>query len=177
MPRGRACGEKDAGFFRTQQQQSSSTCSIHSSPGIDTHLSSPSLPHLTLSPLLPLLAAMTGLGTGLVISLSAFLLGVLSMHWTADHLLLWQSPITHQSLVSAHAYYSHTYGINSGSFLPSSIRAGQGSAEVKEQGLVLHLAWALGCLLVLSKIFFGRRQSNWLFDGASLCEFSREASW
>lgn len=120
---------------------------------------------------------MTGLGTGLVISLSAFLLGVLSMHWTADHLLLWQSPITHQSLVSAHAYYSHTYGVNSGSFLPSSVGGtGKGSADVKEQGLVLHLAWALGCLLVLSKIFFGRRQSNWLFDGASLCEWKGKAA-
>ncbi|CAO1638681.1 unnamed protein product [Sympodiomycopsis kandeliae] len=94
---------------------------------------------------------MTGVTTGIVVGLTAFLMGTLSMHWLADHLLLWQSPITHESLISAHAYYSNTVVSMQSPF-----------------NYILHAGWILAASIVLSKILGGRRESNWLFDGASL---------
>ena len=79
--------------------------------------------------------------------------GTLSMHWLADHLLLWQSPITHESLLSAHAYYSNTV---LGMDTPFAY--------------ALHAGWVLAAGVLIGKILGGRRESNWLFDGASLCE-------
>ncbi|GAC94842.1 hypothetical protein PHSY_002415 [Pseudozyma hubeiensis SY62] len=49
-----------------------------------------------------------GLRTGLIIGTTSFLLGTLAMHWTADHLILWQSPVTYDSVVTAYTYYKDT---------------------------------------------------------------------
>jgi hypothetical protein len=95
---------------------------------------------------------MGDLTTSLILLTTTFLLGTLAVHWTADHLLLWQSPITRASLLSAHGYYAETLG-------HLSVRA-------------LAALYALGGAAVLAccvKIAAGR-ESNWLFDGASLCE-------
>lgn len=75
------------------------------------------------------------------------------MHWLADHLLLWQSPITHESLNSAHTYYANTVLRMEAPF-----------------SAILHGGWMLAAAVVAFKILKGRRESNWLFDGASLCE-------
>lgn len=80
--------------------------------------------------------------------------GILSMHWLADHLLLWQSPVTHAALLSAHSYYFHTLIRMDAVF-----------------STVLHACWLLGGVFVVAKIALGRRESNWLFDGASLCGY------
>ena len=80
------------------------------------------------------------------------------MHWLADHLLLWQSPITHANLISAHRYYSNSL-INSDPRFNAA----------------LHSIWVIGALTVLAKIVLGRRESNWLFDGASLFLYSASA--
>ncbi|PWO00216.1 hypothetical protein FA09DRAFT_328320 [Tilletiopsis washingtonensis] len=93
---------------------------------------------------------MGDLTTSLILLTTTFLLGTLAVHWTADHLLLWQSPITRASLLSAHGYYAETLG-------HLSARA-------------LAALYALGGAAVLAccvKIAAGR-ESNWLFDGASL---------
>lgn len=74
------------------------------------------------------------------------------MHWTADHLLLWQSPITHVSLLSALNYYHHTLVQMSQPF-----------------NAALHTVGIIGAALLASKAL-GGRESNWLFDGASLCK-------
>lgn len=79
------------------------------------------------------------------------------MHWLADHLLLWQSPLTHASVVSAHAYYSNTLIVPTPSTVPFA--------------RILHTGWIIGAFIVLAKLAKGRRESNWLFDGASLCEY------
>ncbi|CAO1617000.1 unnamed protein product [Parajaminaea phylloscopi] len=97
---------------------------------------------------------MTGVGSALVVALTAFLMGILAMHWQADHLLLWQSPLTHESLISAHSYYSNTL------LAPVSSRA--------PFVTILHGAWTAGAILVVTKLLRGRKESNWLFDGASL---------
>lgn len=96
---------------------------------------------------------MGDLTTSLILLATTFLLGTLSMHWSADHLLLWQAPITRASLLSAHAYYADTLANLSARALAS--------------------LYALGGAAVLAccvKIAAGR-ESNWLFDGASLCEW------
>lgn len=74
------------------------------------------------------------------------------MHWTADHLVLWQSPVTRPSLLSAHIYYSHTLVS-----MPEYFIIGQ------------YAVGTLGGVMLLAKAL-GGRESNWLFDGASLCE-------
>lgn len=75
------------------------------------------------------------------------------MHWSADHLVLWQSPVTRPSLLSAHVYYSYTLVE-----MPEYFTWGQ------------YAIGSLGGLMLLTKAL-GGRESNWLFDGASLCEF------
>lgn len=72
------------------------------------------------------------------------------MHWTADHLLLWQSPITHQSLLSAHVYYTHTL------------------VRMPRAFALLHTAISTSCAGIILAKALGGRESNWLFDGASL---------
>jgi hypothetical protein len=72
------------------------------------------------------------------------------MHWTADHLLLWQSPITRESLLSAQTYYNIAL-VN----MPHAFH-------------LIHMALATsGAAFLLTKAL-GGRESNWLFDGASL---------
>lgn len=77
--------------------------------------------------------------------------GTLAMHWTADHLLLWQTPVTRQSLLTAHEYYRSTFGDSSSKF----------------QSIIIAIG-AIGAGTTISKAL-GGRESNWLFDGASLC--------
>lgn len=77
--------------------------------------------------------------------------GTLAMHWTSDHLLLWQAPVTRASLVSAHIYYVNTL------------------VNMSQRFHLLYSATATsGVALLVSKALSGR-ESNWLFDGASLC--------
>lgn len=79
------------------------------------------------------------------------------MHWTADHLVLWQSPVTRSSLLSAHAYYTHTLVE-----MPIWFSIFQYSMGILVAGtLILKAA--------------GGRESNWLFDGASLCKSLKAA--
>lgn len=79
--------------------------------------------------------------------------GTLAMHWNADHLVLWQSPVTRPSLILAHIYYNDTL--------------------VKIPSLFQMLHYSVGtsgaALLVIKVL--GGRESNWLFDGASLCKY------
>ncbi|KAL9940490.1 hypothetical protein V8E36_001195 [Tilletia maclaganii] len=95
---------------------------------------------------------MGGPATALVIGSTSFLLGTLALHWSADHLLLWQSPITPTSLYRSFTYYSN-------SLLPVLDSPGHGP--------VLYAAGLLGSTVTLLKAL-GGRESNWLFDGASL---------
>ncbi|SPC63236.1 uncharacterized protein UHOD_06570 [Ustilago sp. UG-2017b] len=94
-----------------------------------------------------------GLRTGLIIGSTSFLLGTLAMHWTADHLILWQSPVTFDSVVTAYTYYRDTI-------------IGMPSLSRK----FLHAIGTFAALLLISKAL-GGRESNWLFDGASLFLF------
>ncbi|GAK66508.1 uncharacterized protein PAN0_013d4730 [Moesziomyces antarcticus] len=94
-----------------------------------------------------------GLRTGLIIGTTSFLLGTLAMHWTADHLILWQAPVTYDSVVTAYTYYQDTMVD-----MPSIHRK-----------LLLGIG-TLAALLLISKAL-GGRESNWLFDGASLFLF------
>ncbi|KAI3478180.1 hypothetical protein L1887_59909 [Cichorium endivia] len=75
------------------------------------------------------------------------------MHWTADHLILWQAPVTYDSVVTAYTYYQDTMVD-----MPSIHRK-----------LLLGIG-TLAALLLISKAL-GGRESNWLFDGASLFLF------
>ncbi len=75
------------------------------------------------------------------------------MHWTADHLILWQAPVTYDSVVTAYTYYQDTMVD-----MPSVHRK-----------LLLGIG-TLAALLLISKAL-GGRESNWLFDGASLFLF------
>ncbi|PWN44460.1 hypothetical protein IE81DRAFT_321360 [Ceraceosorus guamensis] len=93
---------------------------------------------------------MGDLTTALVLLSTSFLLGTLSMHWRADHLVLWQSPITHDSLIEAHAYYSQSL-----TDLPHGLT------------WLLYIVGTLGVGTTVYKAA-GGRESNWLFDGASL---------
>ncbi|CAO1627035.1 unnamed protein product [Jaminaea pallidilutea] len=99
---------------------------------------------------------MTGVGNALVVTNASFLLGILAVHWLADHLVLWQSPITHASLVSAHGYYRNTL-----------LEVGTSSSHRAIVALI-HATWTIGAVLVVGKLLKGRKESNWLFDGASL---------
>ncbi|EPQ31150.1 uncharacterized protein PFL1_01339 [Pseudozyma flocculosa PF-1] len=94
-----------------------------------------------------------GFRTGLIIGSTSFLLGTLAIHWTADHLILWQTPVTHDSLRTAHVYYQNTMVDMSANFSKA-----------------LHGVGLIGALLLISKAL-GGRESNWLFDGASLFLF------
>jgi len=80
-------------------------------------------------------------------------LGTLAMHWTADHLVLWQSPVTRNSLLSAHSYYANTMVD-----IPPLFNALQ------------YIVGIAGSFLLIFKAA-GGRESNWLFDGASLCKY------
>lgn len=75
------------------------------------------------------------------------------MHWTADHLILWQSPVTYDNVVTAYTYYQDTMVD-----MPTIFRQ------------AIHAVGTLAALLLISKAL-GGRESNWLFDGASLFLF------
>ncbi len=75
------------------------------------------------------------------------------MHWTADHLILWQAPVTYDSVVTAYTYYSDTMVD-----MPYIFRK------------ILHGVGTLAAVLLIAKAL-GGRESNWLFDGASLFLF------
>ncbi|KAN0062574.1 hypothetical protein ACQY0O_005106 [Thecaphora frezii] len=94
-----------------------------------------------------------GFRTGLIIGSTSFLLGTLAIHWTADHLVLWQTPVTYESLQVAHTYYQNTLVDMAGGF----------SKALHSVGLVV-------ITLLISKAL-GGKESNWLFDGASLFLF------
>ncbi|KDN40443.1 hypothetical protein K437DRAFT_258667 [Tilletiaria anomala UBC 951] len=93
---------------------------------------------------------MGGFTSVTVVASAVFLMGTLAMHWTADHLMLWQTPITRQSLLTAHEYYHYTFSDASKTF----------------QSAIVGVA-CLGAGTAFVKIL-GGRESNWLFDGASL---------
>ncbi|UZJ54570.1 hypothetical protein CBS101457_003890 [Exobasidium rhododendri] len=93
---------------------------------------------------------MGDLSTALVVVATSFLLGTLAMHWTADHLVLWQSPVTRPSLLSAHLYYTHTL------------------VEMPAIFNTVQYAVGLAGSFILILKAAGGRESNWLFDGASL---------
>ena len=75
------------------------------------------------------------------------------MHWQADHLMLWQTPITRQSLLTAHEYYHFTF---------------TSSSRPRFQEVIVGIT-CIGAGSAFLKVL-GGRESNWLFDGASLCE-------
>lgn len=83
--------------------------------------------------------------------------GTLAMHWTADHLVLWQSPITRPSLLSAQAYYANTLV-----HMPNSFHS------------IHYIIGTSGAAILVYKAL-GGRESNWLFDGASLFLYGASA--
>lgn len=93
------------------------------------------------------------LRTGLIVGTTSFLLGTLAIHWTADHLMLWQTPVTYDSVLTAYTYYQDTIVD-----MPWLFHR------------IIHATGTVATLLLGSKAL-GGRESNWLFDGASLFLF------
>lgn len=103
-------------------------------------------------------------GGAVVLISAAFLLGTLAVHWTADHLVLWQRPLTAEHLAAAHAYYARTF--------PRDTLPGGGVGDVHawaQRGIAA--AGIIGAAGAGVKVFAGG-EGNWLFDGATLCTLS-----
>jgi hypothetical protein len=92
---------------------------------------------------------MAGLRSSVVVSITSFLLGILFMHWTADMLTLWKSPVTDENLWAAAAYYKVITHM-SGNFVFGLV--------------VVIIAGALTILWSLNDLEAG----NIMFDGASI---------
>ena len=94
---------------------------------------------------------MIGVTVAALLSCSSLLLGVLCMHWQADSLVLLNAQPSHADLLQAANYYAHL-------------------AQAPPRSYV-HLLLATGTLqmCILGYKMFVRQESNWLFDGASLC--------
>lgn len=85
-------------------------------------------------------------------------LGILFTHWIADSLTLWKSPITNEHIATAASYYS----------LFARAPAGLGYA--------LAFVVTLGAAAILWSFGDGAA-GNLMFDGASICECSRDLKW
>lgn len=96
---------------------------------------------------------MIGVTVAVLLACSMFVMGVLAMHWRADHLMLWEANLTKENVTIALQYYASTIGI-----------APQRYA---------HRLMAIGSIqivILLLKMFTGGA-NNLLFDGASLCTY------
>ncbi|CCU98175.1 unnamed protein product [Malassezia sympodialis ATCC 42132] len=93
---------------------------------------------------------MIGVTVAALLASSCFLLGMLGMHWRADHLILWESDRTPESVLVALQYYVSTVG-----------------AAPTKYTTVLLVVGTIQATILGSKIFMGS-ENNWLFDGASL---------
>ncbi|KZT60369.1 hypothetical protein CALCODRAFT_492411 [Calocera cornea HHB12733] len=91
---------------------------------------------------------MSGLRAIILVCLTAFFLGTLCTHWTADSLTMWNPPLTPEHLAAAAVYYK-----NLASIAPSMLYVLAGLA-------------AAGLLVLLTNFWDPREAS--LFDWASL---------
>lgn len=73
------------------------------------------------------------------------------MHWHADYILLWQGPVGQPELLQALHHYSNAIGVWSDKYMTVLLSIG-----------------TLQTMVLLFQIFVGK-ETNWLFDGASLC--------
>lgn len=94
---------------------------------------------------------MIGVTVAALLASSSFVLGMLAMHWRADHLLLWEKNISQEHLLVARHYYVHTIG----------------ASPARYRSVLLAIGTLQTCILG-GKIVLGS-ENNWLFDGASLC--------
>ncbi|WFD21782.1 hypothetical protein MEQU1_000438 [Malassezia equina] len=93
---------------------------------------------------------MIGVTVAALLASSCFLLGMLGMHWRADHLILWESERTPESILVALQYYVSTVG----------------AAPTKYTSVLLAVG-TLQATILGGKMLMGS-ENNWLFDGASL---------
>ena len=77
--------------------------------------------------------------------------GILFMHWHADYILLWQEPARDREVLYALHYYLNTVGVWSDKYIAA-----------------LFTVISIQISVLLFQIFSGK-ETNWLFDGASLC--------
>ncbi|KAI3627666.1 hypothetical protein CBS14141_001667 [Malassezia furfur] len=76
--------------------------------------------------------------------------GILFMHWHADYILLWQEPARDREVLYALHYYLNTVGVWSDKYIAA-----------------LFTVISIQISVLLFQIFSGK-ETNWLFDGASL---------
>ncbi|WFD25489.1 hypothetical protein MNAN1_000449 [Malassezia nana] len=93
---------------------------------------------------------MIGVTVAALLASSCFLLGMLGMHWRADHLILWESNRTPESVLVALQYYVSTVG----------------AAPTKYTSVLLTVG-TIQATILGTKMLMGS-ENNWLFDGASL---------
>ena len=96
-------------------------------------------------------AGMIGVTVAALLATSSFVLGMLSIDWRADHLVLWEQSVSREHVLTALQYYVYTIG-----------------ARPARYTAVLLVIGTLQVCLLGSKIVMGS-ENNWLFDGASLC--------
>ncbi|KAI0345179.1 hypothetical protein BDW22DRAFT_1426865 [Trametopsis cervina] len=101
---------------------------------------------------------MAGLRMSVTVSVTAFLLGLLFTHWTADSLTLWKTPSSHTDarLWTAATYYSIL------GRMPSTLLYVYGSVALLGATTLL---WSLG----------DGRAGNFMFDGGSLLLYTSAA--
>lgn len=97
---------------------------------------------------------MIGVTVAVVLATSSFALGMLALHWRADHIVMWQMEVTSEQLYTALQYYVHTVG-----------------AAPARYTSVLQAIGAIQAVVLGGKIFTGS-ENNWLFDGAALCTYA-----
>ena len=93
---------------------------------------------------------MIGVTVAALLATSSFVLGMLSIDWRADHLVLWEQSVSRELVLTALQYYVYTIG-----------------ARPARYTAVLLVIGTLQVCLLGSKIVMGS-ENNWLFDGASL---------
>ena len=94
---------------------------------------------------------MIGVTVAALLATSSFVLGMLSIDWRSDHLVLWEQSVSREHVLTALQYYVYTIG-----------------ARPARYTAVLLVIGTLQVCLLGSKIVMGS-ENNWLFDGASLC--------
>lgn len=101
---------------------------------------------------------MLGVTVALLLACSSFALGVLWVNWRADYLVIWQEPASQTTLLDALHFYSNTVG-----------------AEPAKYTAVFLAVGTVQTVILLFKMLVGK-ETNWLFDGASLCTCNAHTS-
>lgn len=94
---------------------------------------------------------MIGVTVALLLACSSFVFGILWVHWRADYVILWEGTVSQRALLDALHYYTNTVG-----------------SSPEKYATVLVTIGTIQTLVLLFKMFAGK-ETNWLFDGASLC--------